>query len=185
MLNYQYIENVCNISREINIELLDDSYNYSNSPISIGIVKRASMYNKLALFLLMKTRLRFSDLKSLNLPKGVENEKITIKQNKTDSLVCFNFTIYNPTLKIIFSKITDLNLYLNYESLRSELRWIVPREIQHELLNNNSCTHIFRHLEASFMLQNNFSKLRIAKMLGHSDITTQRVYTHDFKIMAY
>lgn len=185
MIDYEYINILSRLTPLINMELLDPVYTENNSPISLNIVHRSSMYNKLALFLMLKTLLRFSDLHNFKLKDAVDCEYFNIKQNKTDKVVSINFNICNENLKILLSSILNVSKFLNYESLRSELRWITPPAIQKQLTGHNSSTHLFRHLESSFANSKGLSPKRIANKLGHYDLGSQKNYIHNFPIILF
>jgi len=184
MIDFHYIETVSSLCPLINNELLYPLYTENISPISLTIIHRSSMYNKLALFLLAKTLLRFSDLQKLNLKTAIEQKQISIRQEKTDKIVSIDFLILSQELRNKLSSIDDLSKHLNYESIRSELRWITPESVRSTLLDNNSSTHIFRHLEASYLHSKGFSRTKIARRLGHFDIGTQKFYIHSFPLFS-
>jgi len=183
MIDCAYIQSVSKLAPLINNELLYPYYCDNYSDESLSIVHRSSMYNKLALFVMLKTLLRFSDLQKFDLPTAVKNKIYHIRQSKTDRNMTLDFIIVNDNLRQQLLSIKDFSQYLNYENLRNEIRWITPHTIQHVLLGHNRSTHIFRHLETSFLTRKGLTSKQIARRLGHADISTQKIYTHEFPLL--
>jgi len=180
MIDYNYISQVSNLAIGINTELQDTHYNIMHNPISVSIVQRASAYNKLALFLLFKTLLRFSDLQSLNLKEIINNGRFRVKQHKNHIMVENDFEIHSEGLKHLLFKIVDLKPFLHYESLRSELARITPQSVRNVLITHHSASHLFRHLEASYLVAQCLPQQVIAGRLGHRDLSSQNSYIHTF-----
>lgn len=182
-LDYNYIAQTSRLCVLINKEMLHQSYELNHSPFSSKLVKSACAYNKLAVFLLFKTLFRWKDLEQFNLKSALENKRLIITQFKTGKKVSTEFKIYTAELYKELISIETISPFLHYKSTASELYRLSYRNIQPLMIDHNSLTHIFRHLEASFLSSKGFSKGHIARRLGHSDYASQVSYIHHFPIL--
>jgi integrase len=178
MLDANYIKQLSQLCTQINAELLHQDYELNHCPFSSKLVKSTSMYNKLAVFLLFKTLFRWKDLQQFDLKSALLNKRLIITQFKTAKKVSVEFKIFTPELYTELYSITDIKPFLNYTSAANELYRLSYHLIQPILIAHNSHTHIFRHLEASFLSSKGFSKNYIANRLGHSDLSSQQNYVH-------
>lgn len=174
-INYPYIE-ALNIA--INEELLQKEYVDYYPSNFIQFLISFSRFNKLAIFILFKTSLRFSDAKKLNIRQVIERESFSIQQTKTKQIISQNFIIYNKNLKKIILEGSNFEQFFNYESLRSEIKRQQLKYFNSQIMNFKSDTHFFRHFNASFYFKKGTTKEFIKNKLGHFDIDSQKSYIH-------
>jgi hypothetical protein len=176
---YYHINLLSELSALINSEISLSYYNSHFHPLSIQIIRRSSIYSKFTLYLLNLTLLRFSDCLHFNLLSAVNCGSFYCVQKKTKRLIKRPFPIFNEELKSFLLYNYDKLYYPGYEMLRSELKRILLSLHFSDHFDFNSRTHLFRHLNASFMYENNFPQVEIKEALGHSDLTSTDFYIHD------
>jgi len=170
-----------NISREINIELQDNIYADFFPQFSIDLTKSTHYLFKLQIFVLMKSLLRFSDAKSLNLRKVISEKSINITMQKTKKNVVIPFFISNEKLESMLSTLTFYHEIWDYVGISNELRYRL-REINFPLdFSGKALTHVFRHLQASFLFSKEYPLSYISDMLGDSESVVKNYYIHDKK----
>lgn len=174
-----------NISRQINIELEDKLYSDYFPEFSIQLVKATHYLFKLQIFVLMKSLLRFSDAKSLNLRKVVTLKQIDIVMQKTKKNVVIPFPIANKRLESMLTTLTFYHEIWDYVGISNELRYKL-REIHFPLdFPGKALTHVFRHLQASFLFSKEYPLSYISEMLGDSESVVKNYYIHDKKMFFF
>lgn len=170
-----------NISREINIELQHKFYSENFPEFSIQLVSSIHYLFKLQTFVLMKSLLRFSDAKQINLRKSVSLKLIKVIMQKTKKEVIIPFNILNPSLESQLITLTTYAEIWDYVGLSNELRYKL-REINFPLdFNGKALTHVFRHLQASFLFSREYPLSYISQLLGDSESVVKNYYIHDRK----
>jgi len=170
-----------NISREINIELQDNIYSDFFPQFSLDLTRSTHYLFKLQIFVLMKSLLRFSDAKSLNIRKVVLEKTINVTMQKTKKNVVIPFFLANKRLESILSTLTFYSEIWDYVGISNELRYRL-REVNFPLdFPGKALTHVFRHLQASFLFSKEYPLSYISDMLGDSENVVKNYYIHGKK----
>lgn len=172
------IELLSKFSQLILTEVQDAIYTRNNPRFSLDIVKRSDVFNRIAIFLLMKTSLRYSDLELIDFKSAIEKNKISIVSKKNKFPISKSFEIKNPQLQNLFFDFNFCRDTLSYERARSVLNKIIPFTVKNILPNHHSSTHIFRHINASFLYSKTKSKSSVSILLNHHSNDACESYIH-------
>lgn len=166
------------ISTAINIELQEDLY-YENYPdFLINIVKHIPFRSKLTSYLMMTTLLRYSDIKKINLKHLMVEKSQLIIQTKTSKSIRISCC---PTTPLLISRL------LNFQHLKDTLSYSafigdIKQQISNSVILRSQTfkrkSHIFRHVEASFLYQRGYTIEYIARLLGDEPSTVLNSYIH-------
>lgn len=169
------------ISREVNYELQHKHYTYNFPEFSLQLVSSIHYLYKLQAFVLMKSLLRFSDAKSISLRKAVTLGHIETVTQKTKKNIVIPFQIFEPRLESMLIALSFYPQIWDYVGLSNELRYKL-RDINFPLdFGGKALTHVFRHLQASYLYSKEFPLSYISELLGDSESITKNYYIHDRK----
>jgi len=166
------------VALSINVELQQYSLLQLMDPISIHIINQMSVLNKLNVFLLAKSLLRFSDFENQVWYDIINSGFLKIRQRKTKKILLLSFKIYNSELKSKLLSFVKIPQDINYNSISSEILQIVRRDLSHLNLHFKHQCHIFRHLFASWSNDCNVPVNSIAVKLGNTPATVKSHYIH-------
>jgi len=148
------------------------------SPLTLKILNSVPSLAFAPCFVLAWTLIRINEISQIDLPGLKSLSDILIKSSKSDHI---------KTVSPLHSyKIKTLNavpnhtriLVISYDSLKNSIK---SARSQHDIVIGNSaldCTHIFRHLEASWMFKCGVDPHTISSRLGHKMDATTRQYIH-------
>lgn len=163
----------------INYELHLRANHQLNHPLSRLIVSKTHSRYKLHTFILMWSGLRWKDCLELHIGEAVTNKFINIIQNKTLRKVRKNVIIYNKELEELLQSYSSLPDDVSYDEIRNSIKRVCRKYLHNYKMDFNHDTHIFRHLDASFLHSIGRSKSHIAFYLGHMDESIVDIYIHD------
>jgi site-specific recombinase XerD len=126
----------------------------------------------------MKTRLRFSDVVSLDLKSVISQKSFTVIQKKTKNKIRQPFIIFSENLVQKFLSIDEWPRFCNYNLLKTDLTRLRIQLLPAGAKDFNSLTHIFRHLDSSFLLSRGYSKKFLSDLLGHVATESINSYIH-------
>ena len=147
-------------------------------PISLKIILDANVYVKPFIFILAVTRLRFSDARDLFLSNAFLQESIVLQQNKTKHFVKVDLSVIPPFLRYNLFSLNHWSEITDYHKIYSYLKFFKQHFLKDLTLDFNSNSHIFRHLNSSFLRAFDCDKDYISKKLGHLDKSAQSSYIH-------
>jgi hypothetical protein len=163
---------------DINIFCQSDNRASLLNPIAIDIISKAHMSLKPALFVMAISLLRFSDAKMLLKKFPLLPPHVLFKQGKTKHFVSLDFSnIPTFLLHNIFIASKKIDIF-NYANLSTYLSTYSRFHLKSFNLSFNSKTHIFRHLQASFLNTQKCNSDFIKKKLGHFDNHAIKSYIH-------
>jgi len=172
---------------EANLRVSDALFNYCKQlrtldlidPISLSIINSAYPLCRLAMCLQVIYSLRLSEIHHVDLNCLLFGKSQTIIQPKTKA---FKFL---PSIDLSsFIRQTDIHdnisiLPMSHSSYIERFKNIVPLFVQQILIDEHDRSHVFRHLQASFMKSQNIPLDIISAKLGHSDSQSVRAYLHN------
>ena len=170
------------LSNLIDDEVKRNFYNANFSRIAIRYVEECSFQFKPFLFLSMISCLRFSDILHFKLHEFASTQIFFINQKKTNRPVKLDFSFVSPQLCKALSELNEFSLWLNYHEVSREFFRLHLRLNRNARFNFSSLTHFFRHLHSSFLAASNTPKTVIKTVLGHSELETQKYYTHNLEL---
>ena len=128
--------------------------------------------------LLAYTLCRFNELSQLSIEILKSFENFEIKSSKSSHIRTIpHFEHFKDDFLIALDNDTQL-LVISYDSLRNSIRSARVRNNIDLPEKSLDCTHIFRHLEASFMAKNGVPIDDISYKLGHISNKTTYQYIH-------
>ena len=157
--------------------------------LDIDLVTPFDYRNKAMLELLYGTGLRISELISLTL-NDIDISNCTLRcmgKGSKERIIPINEYIIEYLEKYLFnrSKLEKKDKYreifLNNHGkpiTRQGFFKILKKLLAEKGLNTNVSPHTLRHSFATHLLENGADLRMIQEMLGHSDISTTRIYTH-------
>lgn len=134
--------------------------------------------DRLMFMMLTDTGLRISELLNLNIG-DIRGDKVTIR-GKGDKLrlVFLSERVLKDIKDILKDTVKDMScpLFTNYANRRLSVTY-AQRLIQ-KLSGGKIHPHLLRHMFATKRLQNGTRIEDLAKMLGHSSVSTTQIYLH-------
>lgn len=148
------------------------------SPLTCKILNSVPHLSFAPCFILAWTLIRINEIEQINLPVIKSLTTFKIQSSKSDHI-----KFISPLLPF---KLKTLNavpnytriLVISYDSLKNSIK---SARSQHNIQIGNSaldCTHIFRHLEASWMSKQKRDIAYISAKLGHKIHKTSLQYIH-------
>lgn len=148
------------------------------SPWTCSILDSVANLSFVPCFLLAWSLIRINEIKQLSVVGLKSRQPIRIKSSKS-SHVRFLEPLDSFKLKLLLSVPDNTHLMvISYDSLKSQIK---SARLLHKIVlegNAHSCTHIFRHLEATWMHRQGVPIDCISKCLGHNLNKTTRQYFH-------
>jgi len=148
------------------------------SPVSIDILNNLPLLSFVPAFLQLWTLCRFSELKQIKIKDIKAGGSFVIHSTKSDNVkTAFPLPFISPQeLKSIKDK-TKI-VVVSYDSYKDSIIRVKDSIGFSPVENIKDCTHIFRHLEASFLSHRGASISDISYKLGHSNEKTSLEYIH-------
>jgi len=146
--------------------------------LSLSICERVDRYTRPVVCSLALTMLRYSDLNLHVLQSFLSGVPTYVKQNKTSSLFKIKPLAPESVAYAITIDIPARPLHASYSSVRRGINNVLGRNLRSILLNNESSTHLFRHLRASYYASIGMDYDSISSYLGHVATGTLSFYLH-------
>jgi len=152
-----------------------------HSPLSLAILKTLPNLSFVPAFIQIWTGCRYNEIFQVRIEDIKSNNSIEIKSSKSKNKKLIPpLSLFRPNLlrSIDISTPICVSSYDKYKNdiikAKSLLELFFPQNIL-------DCTHVFRHIEASFLHSRNCSLSEISDYLGHDSNKTSSSYIHDFK----
>jgi len=158
----------------------------SFSPLSCSILNLLPPLSFVPAFFQVYTLARYNELSQISIDLLKSREPIVIKSSKSKHIrSILPLPVYKPSLlgsldPKTFISVSSYDKYKN-DIIKAKRYLGLTQEIG--ILD---CTHIFRHIEATFMSLKGIDKKLISYRLGHSNLSTTDKYIHkksDFKFL--
>lgn len=156
----------------------------SFSPLSCQILQLLPPLSFVPAFFQIYTLCRYNELAQLPIELIKSREPLIIKSSKSkhkrtvDPLPVFKYNLLGSLDPRTYISVVSYDKYKS--DIKKSKRYLnLPEKIG--ILD---CTHIFRHIEATFKFSKGVEKKQIGYLLGHSNIKTTDSYIHklsDFK----
>ena len=137
-------------------------------PFSWLIITKTSPQFKLDAFLQSYSLLRYSDLHQIELQPLLTGDTQMIMQSKTKKIIEIRPLLCLDRTESITASRYVHPFYFGRDAYENALRKAIPDWIRNCLQSNNSVTHVFRYLRASFLFLSTDSIKFASKLLGHS-----------------
>ena len=148
------------------------------SPVSIQIVDNLPLLSFVPAFLQLWTLCRYCELTQIKIQDIKKSHDITISSSKSDhTRVMPKISPVDPVQLQTIKDKTKVSVvsYDSYKNSIKEVKAQLGLSFDESILD---CTHIFRHLEASFLFNRGVSVPDISYKLGHILDKTTLEYIH-------
>lgn len=151
---------------------------YDFSPLTARILLNLSDLTFIPAFLLAHSLCRFNELDQIKLSNVLNREPFHIISSKGG-----HTRLIPPVIPPIFKNQPPIHdrtklQVVSYFHLCREIKRCLPPEIKSNLKDNETATHVFRHIEATAMYFHGIPIELIAEKMGHYSTATSRVYIH-------
>lgn len=148
------------------------------SQVARRIVLKTNRDHRLMATLLCLSTCRFKEVKRIDMSKVLDDRVQVVKQYKTGSDRLISNLYLTPQAHRETLRADVKKKIAGYESLRVQLIDSTPSRVRTILQFQNSRTHIFRHLRASFMLWRGNDLSEITEYFAHKSEQATRDYIH-------
>lgn len=147
-------------------------------PITYNIVLKINRWHWLEACIQALTRVRYSDLKQIELEPLLAGAVIRIKEQKTGKYRYLSDLYLLERTNRSHLEANAIIAHANYDSYATALKKVIPGEVKSELKNSASSTHVFRHLKASWMYSRGCTVDEIQEYFLHESKKTTLEYIH-------
>jgi len=148
------------------------------SPLTFKILNSVPSLAFVPCFVLAWTLIRINEIEQIDIPGLKSLSDISIKSSKSDHIKSVS-PLHSYKLKTLNAVPNNTRiLVISYDSLKNSIK---SARSQHKIVIGDSaldCTHIFRHLEASWMFKCGLDLNIISARLGHKLNLTTKQYIH-------
>lgn len=179
------IENNAKFYHWLTMELSNQKIQTGIDPLSMLIVNNSSRAYKLDLFLMAYSLLRWKDCMNLSLVDLLSGRPQIIEQAKTQRPITIKplLNMQRERAELISRNVHPF--FFSYDKIKYGIRNAAPFWLLNAMKRNNSATHIFRYLRASFLYVSNNDFNLASVLLGHSSTEAVKSYVPEDLISQY
>lgn len=122
---------------------------------------------------------RYKELDQIDVRSWAGGQNINIRQTKTDQPRGVTGISTDDRLEFSDVEVTESMRIVNYDSLHYAIANSMPIRLREVLSGCQNKTHVFRHLRASWMLQQGSKLYQIQKFFGHKNSESTEQYIHE------